>query len=64
MTEAEYSAEYSYRFNEAAGWDVIKRLSDGTEEVLHNFRMIDEAMNYVAQLVGKPPGPPGKWVKK
>jgi hypothetical protein len=54
-------AEYSYRFNEARGWDAIKRLPNGTEEVLHNFRLVDEAMNYVAQLTGKPPGPPGKW---
>jgi len=56
--------EYSYRFNEAEGWDAIKRNPDGTEEVLLNFRLIDEAMNYVAQLVGKPPGPPGTWFKK
>jgi len=56
--------EFSYRQNNETGrWEVIKRLPDGTEEVLHkvSFSVPDEAMNYVAQLTGKPPGPPGKW---
>ena len=58
-------AEYSYRHNDETGrWDVIKRLPDGTEEVLHSFTTSDEAMNYAAQLTGKEPReiPPGKWV--
>jgi hypothetical protein len=56
--------EFSYRHNDETGrWDVIKRLPDGTEEVLHkvSFRTPGEASNHVAQLTGKPPGPPGKW---
>jgi hypothetical protein len=57
-------AEFSYRFNVETGrWDVIKRLPDGTEEALHkvSFSTPGDASNYVAQLTGKSPGPPGKW---
>jgi hypothetical protein len=56
--------EFSYRHNdETDRWDVVKRLPDGTEEVLQNisFSTPGAASDHVAQLTGKPPGPPRKW---